>query len=64
MTRKAVTFMACFSGSCSVLTARFLTGDLFNLFVFFEVLLLASYALLLHGGGKARIQASVHYVVL
>ncbi|BBI61003.1 hypothetical protein HSBAA_23090 [Vreelandella sulfidaeris] len=37
---------------------------MFNLFVFFEVLLLASYALLLHGGGKARIQASVHYVVL
>ncbi len=46
------------------INGAFLTGDLFNLFVFFEVLLLASYALLLHGGGKARIQAGVHYVVL
>ncbi|MDN3523436.1 monovalent cation/H+ antiporter subunit D [Halomonas ramblicola] len=46
------------------INGAFLTGDLFNLFVFFEVLLLASYALLLHGGGKARIMASVHYVVL
>ncbi|MFD2190863.1 monovalent cation/H+ antiporter subunit D [Pistricoccus aurantiacus] len=46
------------------INGAFLTGDLFNLFVFFEVLLLASYALLVHGGGKPRIQASVHYVVL
>ncbi len=46
------------------INGAFLTGDLFNLFVFFEVLLLASYALLLHGGGKARIMAGVHYVVL
>ncbi|MDR5866603.1 monovalent cation/H+ antiporter subunit D [Halomonas koreensis] len=46
------------------INGAFLTGDLFNLFVFFEVLLLASYALLLHGGGKSRIQATVHYAVL
>ncbi|SFH90810.1 monovalent cation/H+ antiporter subunit D [Modicisalibacter xianhensis] len=42
----------------------FLTGDLFNLFVFFEVLLIASYALLIHGGGKTRIHSSFHYVAL
>lgn len=41
----------------------FLTGDIFNLFVFFEILLLASYALLLHGGGR-RIKAGLHYVIL
>ena len=42
----------------------FLTGDIFNLFVFFEVLLIASYALLIHGGGKAKTAASLHYVIL
>ncbi|MBL8342783.1 MAG: monovalent cation/H+ antiporter subunit D [Rubrivivax sp.] len=44
------------------LNGAFLTGDLFNLFVFFEVLLIASYGLLLHGAGTARLKASVHYV--
>lgn len=42
----------------------FLTGDLFNLFVCFEILLIASYALLIHGGGKQKTQASLHYVIL
>ncbi len=46
------------------LNGAFLTGDLFNLFVFFEVLLLASYALLLHGGGRKRTKAGLHYVVI
>jgi Formate hydrogenlyase subunit 3/Multisubunit Na+/H+ antiporter, MnhD subunit len=46
------------------LNGAFLTGDLFNLFVFFEVLLLASYALLLHGDGPRRAKAGLHYVVL
>ncbi|MGC3871739.1 monovalent cation/H+ antiporter subunit D [Halomonas sp. GXIMD04776] len=46
------------------INGAFLTGDLFNLFVFFEVLLIASYALLMHGGGKTRIHASFHYVAL
>ncbi len=42
----------------------FLTGDIFNLFVFFEVLLIASYALLIHGGSKQKTKANVHYVIL
>jgi multicomponent K+:H+ antiporter subunit D len=46
------------------LNGAFLTGDLFNLFVFFEILLIASYALLLHGGGRQRTRAGLHYVVL
>src|SRR3546814_45765 len=44
------------------LNGAFLTGDLFNLFVFFEVLLAASYGLLLHGSGPVRVKAGLHYV--
>jgi multicomponent K+:H+ antiporter subunit D len=46
------------------LCGAFLTGDLFNLFVFFEVLLLASYGLLVHGHGRRRAGASLIYVIL
>ncbi len=46
------------------LNGAFLTGDLFNLFVFFEVLLAASYGLALHGSGRARVSASLHYIVI
>ncbi len=46
------------------LNGAFLTGDLFNLFVFFEILLLASYGLLLHGGGRLRTMAGLHFVVI
>jgi len=46
------------------INGAFLTGDLFNLFVFFEILLIASYALQLHGGGRARVRAALHIVVL
>jgi multicomponent K+:H+ antiporter subunit D len=46
------------------LNGAFLTGDLFNLFVFFEILLIASYGLLLHGGGAARSRAGLHYVII
>jgi multicomponent K+:H+ antiporter subunit D len=42
----------------------FLTGDLFNLFVFVEVLLAASYGLALHGSGVLRVRAGLHYVVV
>ena len=44
------------------LNGAFLTGDLFNLFVFFEVLLAASYGLMLHGSGAVRVTAGLHYV--
>src|SRR5215217_8082493 len=46
------------------LNGAFLTGDLFNLFVFFEVMLAASYGLLLHGSGTARVKASLHYIAV
>jgi multicomponent K+:H+ antiporter subunit D len=46
------------------LYGAFLTADLFNLFVFFEVMLAASYGLLLHGGGAARVRAGLHYIAV
>ncbi|KAA5598109.1 monovalent cation/H+ antiporter subunit D [Blastochloris sulfoviridis] len=57
-------FHALFQFQIAGLTGAFLTGDLFNLFVFFEVLLLASYGLLVHGNGRARASAGLAYVVL
>lgn len=42
----------------------FLTGDLFNLFVFFEILLMSSYVLSLHAQGKVRFQWGIHYIVI
>ena len=46
------------------LNGAFLTGDVFNLFVFFEVMLIASYGLMLHGGGPRRLRAGFHYVAI
>ena len=46
------------------LNGAFLTADLFNLFVFFEVLLCASYALLVRGPGSERFRVATHYVVI
>ena len=60
--RRGRHFHALFQFQLMGLSGAFLTADLFNLFVFFEVLLIASYGLLLHGGGPARLRASIHYV--
>jgi len=46
------------------LSGAFLTGDIFNLFVFFEVTLAASYGLMLHGPSAARVKAGLHYIVV
>ncbi len=46
------------------LSGAFLTGDLFNLFVCFELMLIASYALLQHGGGATRLRNGLQYVTL
>ncbi|WP_164841155.1 monovalent cation/H+ antiporter subunit D [Sinorhizobium meliloti] len=46
------------------LNGAFLTGDLFNLFVFFEMMLAASYGLLLHGSGPLRVKAGLHYIAV
>ncbi len=60
---RGANYHALFQFQLMGLCGAFLTGDLFNLFVFFEVLLIASYGLLLHGGGRDRVRAGIHYVV-
>lgn len=61
--RRAPHFHAFFQWLLMGLNGAFLTGDLFNLFVFFEVLLAASYGLLLSGGRGGRMRVGFHYVV-
>ena len=62
--RVAPAFHSLFQFLLMGLNGAFLTGDLFNLFVFFEVLLASSYGLLLHGSGVRRVKASLHYVAV
>ena len=61
--RRAPHFHALFQFQLMGLNGAFLTGDIFNLFVFFEVMLIASYGLLLSGGRGLRMQIGLHYVV-
>ena len=56
-------FHALFQFQLMGILGAFLTGDLFNLFVFFEVLLIASYGLMIHAGGRDRLRAGVQYVL-
>ncbi len=56
-------FHALFQIQIMGILGAFLTGDAFNLFVFFEILLLASYGLMIHSGGAQRLRVGVQYVV-
>jgi multicomponent Na+:H+ antiporter subunit D len=49
---------------CAGIAQAFLAGDLFNLFVAFEVLLMASYVLLTLEGSAGQVRAGTTYVVL
>lgn len=62
--RGGVHFHPLFQIQLMGLYGAFLTGDLFDLFVFFEVMLVASYGLLLHGSGRARVKAGLHYIAI
>ncbi len=62
--RAGVHFHALFQLQLMGVNGAFLTVDVFNLFVFFEILLAGSYGLLLHGSGQARVRAGLHYIVV
>ncbi len=62
--RAGANFQPIFQFQLMGLNGAFLTGDLFNLFVFFEVMLAASYGLALHGSGTARVRAGLHYIAI
>ncbi|SPJ23273.1 monovalent cation/H+ antiporter subunit D [Palleronia abyssalis] len=61
--RRGRHFHALFQFQIMGITGAFLTGDIFNLFVFFEVLLIASYGLVIHSGGAVRLRAGTQYVL-
>ncbi|SMO88668.1 monovalent cation/H+ antiporter subunit D [Paracoccus laeviglucosivorans] len=60
--RKGWHFHALWQFQLMGICGAFLTGDAFNLFVFFEILLIASYGLMTHGGGGMRLRAGVQYI--
>ena len=57
-------FHPCYLVLAAGIAMAFLTGDLFNLFVAFEVMLVASYVLITLDGGAAQVRAGMTYVVV
>ena len=57
-------FHPCYLVLAAGIAMAFLTGDLFNLFVAFEVMLVASYVLITLEGGAAQVRAGMTYVVV
>jgi multicomponent K+:H+ antiporter subunit D len=62
--RVGVHFHSLFQFLLMGVNGAFLTHDVFNLFVFFEVMLAASYGLVLHGYTAARLRAGMQYITI
>lgn len=62
--RIGVHFHSLFQFLLMGINGAFLTHDLFNLFVFFEVMLAASYGLVLHGYNAGRIRAGLEFIAV
>ena len=62
--RNHVGFQSAYLVLAAGVAASFLTGDLFNLFVAFEMMLTASYVLLTLGGRREQVRAGMTYIVI
>ncbi len=62
--RQHVAFHPVYLALTAGVSGSFLSGDLFNLFVAFEVMLSASYVLLTLGGGRDQVRSGMTYVVI
>lgn len=62
--QEALGYHALFQLLLAGVTGAFLTGDLFNLYVWFEVMLISSFGLMILKGGPAQIDGGVKYVAL
>lgn len=57
-------FQPLYHGLLLGVTGAFMTGDIFNMYVWFEIMLIASFGLLVLGGTKEQLDAGVKYVML
>ncbi|MBN2743085.1 MAG: pH regulation protein D [Marinilabiliaceae bacterium] len=57
-------FYQFFAGILMGVNGSFIAGDLFNLYVWFEVMLMSSFILMSHGGGKVQLGGSIKYLIL
>jgi multicomponent Na+:H+ antiporter subunit D len=62
--REAYYFYPLFLFLITGVNGSFLTGDLFNLYVCFEVMLIASYVLITLGGTKIQLRESIKYILV
>jgi len=62
--REALGYHALFQVLLAGICGAFVTGDLFNLYVWFEVMLIASFGLLVLGGDKAQLDGGIKYVAI
>jgi multicomponent Na+:H+ antiporter subunit D len=57
-------FHPCYLALTAGVAGSFLAGDIFNLFVCFEIMLIASYVLITLGGTRAQVRAGMTYVII
>lgn len=62
--RKQNSFFVLLQGLFAGVNGSFLTGDIFNLYVWFEVMMISSFVLITLGGTKEQLKGSVKYVVM